>query len=135
MEENFKLVRRYQYSYEAQIFCGKLEAAGVDVYLRDLYTVDSNPVWSNAVGGVKLFVKSEDFEKANKILVDVSPFSIDENNVLLKCPNCGAEETEMNTSVKDLKSLLAFIFSLLFVVMPFYSKHKFKCNKCKFEFV
>lgn len=92
MEENFKLVRSFQYSSEAQIFSGKLESEGIEVYLRDNNTVDSNPIWSNAVGGVKLFVKSEDFEKANLVLSEVSPFSFDENNKLLKCPNCGAEE-------------------------------------------
>lgn len=134
MNENFKLVRSYQYSSEAQIFCGKLESEGVEVYLRDINTVDSNPIWSNAVGGVKIFVKSDDLEKANKILSDISQFSVNENNELIKCPNCGAEEIEMVTSIKDTKSLLAFVFSLLFVLMPFYSKHRYKCNKCKFEF-
>ncbi|PIF31884.1 putative signal transducing protein [Flavobacterium sp. 9] len=134
MQENFKLVRSFQYSSEAQIFSGKLESEGIEVYLRDNNTVDSNPIWSNAVGGVKLFVKSEDFEKANLVLSEVSPFSFDENNRLLKCPNCGAEEIEMVTSIKDLKTLLAFVFSLLFVLMPFYSRHRYKCNKCKFEF-
>lgn len=134
MDENFKLVRSYQYSSEAQIFCGKLESEGVEVYLRDINTVDSNPIWSNAVGGVKLFVKSEDLEKANRILSEISQFSVNEHNELIKCPNCGAEEIEMVTSIKDTKSLLAFVFSLLFVLMPFYSKHRYKCNKCKFEF-
>lgn len=134
MDENFKLVRSYQYSTEAQIFCGKLESEGVEVYLRDMNTVDSNPIWSNAVGGVKLFVKSQDFEKANKILSDISQFSFNENNELIKCPSCGAEEIEMVTSIKDTKTLLAFVFSLLFVLMPFYSKHRYKCNNCKVEF-
>ena len=134
MDQNFKLVRSYQYSTEAQIFCGKLESEGIEVYLRDMNTVDSNPIWSNAVGGVKLFVKSEDLEKANRILSEISQFSVNEHNELIKCPNCGAEEIEMVTSIKDTKSLLAFVFSLLFVLMPFYSKHRYKCNKCKFEF-
>ena len=134
MEENFRLVRSYQYSSEAQIFSGKLESEGIEVYLRDTNTVDSNPLWSNAVGGVKVFVKSEDFEKANKILSAINQYSIDENNHLIECPNCGAEEVEMVTSVKDLKTLLAFIFSLIFVLIPIYSRYRYKCNNCKFEF-
>jgi len=134
MEESFKLVKSYQYSSEAQIFYGKLESEGLEVYLRDVNTVDSNPIWSNAVGGVKLFVRSQDFEKAKKILSEVSQYSLDENNKLIKCSNCGAEEIEMVTSIKDLKTFFAFIFSLLFVLMPFYSKYKYKCNKCNFEF-
>ncbi|RKR10429.1 putative signal transducing protein [Flavobacterium sp. 90] len=134
MEENFKLVKSFQYSSEAQIFSGKLESEGIEVYLRDNNIVDSNPIWSNAVGGVKLFVKSEDFEKANIILSDISQFSFDENNRLLKCPNCGAEEIEMVTTIRDNKTFFAFLFSLLFVLLPLYAKHRYKCNKCKFEF-
>ena len=84
MKEDFKLVKSYQYSSEAQIFCGKLESEGIEVYLRDNHIVDSNPIWSNAVGGVKLFVKEEDFEKANEILSTVSPYSVDEKNNLIK---------------------------------------------------
>ena len=134
MEQNFKLVRSFQYSSEAQIFSGKLESEGIEVYLRDTHTVDSNPIWSNAVGGVKLFVKTQDFENANEILSHINPYSLDENSKPLKCSKCDAEEIEMVTSIKDKKTLFAFIFSLLFVLMPFYSKHRYKCNNCKFEF-
>ena len=134
MDENFKLVRSFQYSSEAQIFRGKLESEGIEVYMRDTHTVDSNPIWSNAVGGVKLFVKTQDFEKANEILSNITPYSLDENSKLLKCSNCGAEEIEMVTSIKDKKTLFAFIFSLFFVLIPFYSRYRYKCNNCKFEF-
>ena len=134
MDENFKLVRSFQYSSEAQIFRGKLESEGIEVYLRDTHTVDSNPIWSNAVGGVKLFVKTQDFEKANEILSNITPYSLDENSKPLKCSNCGAEEIEMVTSIKDKKTLFAFIFSLFFVLIPFYSRYRYKCNNCKFEF-
>jgi hypothetical protein len=134
MEENFKLIKRYQYSSEAKIFSNKLESEGIKVYLRDMHTIDSNPLWSNAVGGVKLFVKSKDFERAQMSLSEVSPYSLDENNELKKCPKCNAGEVEMITSIKDLKTLFTFAFLVLFTLMPFYSKHRYKCNNCKFEF-
>jgi DNA-directed RNA polymerase subunit RPC12/RpoP len=134
MTGNFKLVKRFQYSSEAQIFSGKLESEGIEVYLRDNHTIDSNPIWSNAVGGVKLYVKIQDFDKANEILSNIPFYSLDENSKPLKCAKCGAEEIEMVTSVKDNKTLFAFIISLFFVLMPLYSKHRYKCNNCKFEF-
>jgi hypothetical protein len=134
MEENFKLVRSYQYSSEAKIFSSKLESEGITVYLRDIHIIDSNPHLSTAVGGVKLFVESKDFEKAQRSLSEISPYSLDENNEPIKCPKCKAEAIEMTTSIKDLKTLFAFIFSLFFVLIPFYSKHRYKCNICKFEF-
>jgi len=134
MEEQFQIVGRYQYSSEALIFKGKLESEGIEVYIRDNNIVDSNPLYSNAVGGIKLFVKSEDFEKAQLVLSDVSQYSLNENNQLIKCPKCNAEQVEMVTSIKDIRSFLAFLFSVLVVYMPFYSKHKYKCQSCKFEF-
>jgi len=134
MEDQFQLVGRYQYSSEALIYKGKLESEGIDVYIRDNNVVDSNPLYSNAVGGIKLFVKEEDLEKAQLILSEVSQYSLDENNQLIKCPKCNAEQVDMVTSIKDIKSFLAFIFSVLIVFMPFYSKHKYKCQLCKFEF-
>jgi len=134
MEDQFQLVGRYQYSFEALIYKGKLESEGIDVYIRDNNVVDSNPLYSNAVGGIKLFVKEEDLEKAQLILSEVSQYSLDENNQLIKCPKCNAEQVDMVTSIKDIKSFLAFIFSVLIVFMPFYSKHKYKCQLCKFEF-
>jgi predicted RNA-binding Zn-ribbon protein involved in translation (DUF1610 family) len=135
MEDIFGLIGTYQYSSEAIIFKGKLESEGIEVFMRDNYTVDANPLYSNAIGGVKLFVKQNDYSKAQDIISQVSPYSLDDNSKLLKCPNCGAEQITMVTTIKDLKSLFAFIFSTLFLgTLPFYSKHKYKCNKCNFEF-
>ena len=130
----FKLIRRYQYSSEAIIFKGKLESEGISVFIRDNNTIDTYPLYSNAVGGVKLFVKNDDFIKANEILSQVSEYSLDEMNQLVNCPKCNRKQIKMTTSIKDIKTVLAFIFSMLFVVLPFYSKHKYKCNHCKFEF-
>ncbi len=135
MEEmTFRKIATFQYSSEALIFKGKLESEGIKVFMRDNNTVDANPMYSNAIGGIKLLVKSKDFVKANDVLSEISEYSLDENNELIKCPKCKAEEIEMRTSIKDIKTLFAFILSLLFVLMPIYSKHKYKCNKCNFEF-
>jgi DNA-directed RNA polymerase subunit RPC12/RpoP len=134
MEKEFKLIGTFQYSAEAQIIKGKLEFEGIEVYIRDNNTIDSNPLYSQAIGGVKLYVVEENVEKANQILSTISEFSLDDNNKLIKCPKCGAEQIEMYTSIKDIKSLLSFIFSSLFALLPFHAKHKYKCQNCKNEF-
>jgi hypothetical protein len=135
MEDFFQLIGSYQYSSEAIIIKGKLESEGIDVYIRDNNIVDSNPLYSNAVGGVKLFVNKKNYFKATEVISQVSQYSLDDNSKLLKCPNCEAEQIDMVTSIKDLKSLFAFVFStLLFGTLPFYCKQKYKCSKCNFEF-
>jgi DNA-directed RNA polymerase subunit RPC12/RpoP len=130
----FTLIGRFQYSSEAIIYQGKLESEGIEVFMRDIAIVDANPIYSNAVGGIKIYVKNEDADAAKKIMAQISEFSLDDNNQLIKCPNCGAEKIEMMTSVKDIKSLLAFVFSALISIYPFHTKHKYKCQSCKFEF-
>ena len=77
-EEKFTLLRRFQYSSEAIIYKGKLESEGIEVFMRDQNLIDST-MYSNLFGGVKLFVKTEDFEIANKILNDVNLFSVDDD--------------------------------------------------------
>ena len=133
-ESTFQKIATFQYSSEAIIFKGKLESEGIEVFMRDNNTVDSNPLYSNAVGGVKLFVKNDDFDKATDIFSNISQYSLDDNEKLRKCPKCGAEQIDMVTSIKDLKSFLVFLFSVFLIAMPFYSKYKYKCDNCKFEF-
>ncbi len=130
----FTLIGRFQYSSEAIIYQGKLESEGIEVFMRDAAIVDANPLYSNAVGGIKMYVKNDDAEAAKKSIAQISAFSLDDNNQLIKCPNCGAEKIEMMTSIKDIKSLLAFVFSALISIYPFHTKHKYKCQSCKFEF-
>ena len=134
-EETFKLLITYQYSSEALIFKGKLESEGIEVFIRDNHTIDSNPLYSQAIGGVKLFVKKIDFEKAQQILNTINNYSLDDNLKPITCPKCGEQKAEMYTSIKDFKSLLSYIFSVLILIcLPFYSKYKYKCKVCKTEF-
>ena len=131
-EEKFTLLRRFQYSSEAIIYKGKLESQGIEVFLRDNNTIDSNPLYSNLLGGVKLYVKTEDFDKAVEILGDVSLYSVDDDNQFIICPKCGEEQVEMETSITGLKSLFRVIFLGAFALL--FAKHKYKCQNCQFEF-
>ena len=131
-EEKFILLRRFQYSSEAVIYQGKLESEGIEVFLRDNNIVDSNPLYSNAVGGVKMFVKTEDIDKANEILGDVSLYSVDDENQPLKCPECGEEQVEMETSINGVKSF--FQVAIFGAFAQFFSRYKYKCQNCNYEF-
>lgn len=131
-EEKFTLLRRFQYSSEAIIYQGKLESQGIEVFLRDINTIDSNPLYSNLLGGIKLYVKTEDFEKANEVLGDVSLYAVDDDNQPLKCPECGTDHVEMEIPINGITSLLRVFFLGAFALL--FSKHKYKCQNCKFEF-
>ncbi len=132
MEQRYTKIATCQYSAEAAILRGKLEAEGIRVFMADTYTIDVDPLISNAIGGVKLFVETEDATRAIEVLRDVSLYSVDDEGHILECPGCGAATVEVMSTIRDLKSLLAFLFS--FGTLPFYTKYKYHCNSCGHEF-
>ena len=88
MQNTFVTIARYQYSSEAQIIKGRLEADGIEVFLRDNITIDTDPLVSNAIGGVKLKVLAKDEKEARNILKSIKLYSLDDNGESIKCPNC-----------------------------------------------
>lgn len=135
MENKFIKIGSFQYSSEAAIVKGKLEAEGIEVFMADNFTIDTDPLVSNAIGGVKLFVLTQQFDHASEILNDISKYSVNENGDLISCPDCNSQTTELITTVKDKKSLLAFLFGFgLFGTLPLYTKYKYRCSNCGNEF-
>ena len=134
MTETFKTIARFQYSSEAQIIKGRLEAEGIDVFLSDHLTIDTDPLISNAIGGVKLKVYSYQSEEAINILESIRTYSMDDEGNSINCPNCQSQKIELFSTIKDAKSLIWFIFGVLFSGLPFYNRHKYRCEACQTEF-
>lgn len=134
--ENSKFIKiaNYQYASEAYLYKAKLQSEGIKVFLQNENTINTDPLLSNALGGVKLFVKSEDVMKAKQILDAIPEYSVNDKGELLSCPNCGSTTITMVTSIKDVKSFFAFVYGLLTLSMPLFSNQKYKCESCKFEF-
>jgi hypothetical protein len=134
MENAFTRVGTFQYSSEANIIKGKLEAEGIEVFMADGITIDVDPLVSNAIGGVKLFVKTEDAEKAKLVLTEIGRYSIDNEGKPVVCPKCSGTQVEVMSSVKEAGPLMSFIISLLIGLFPFFVKYKYRCNNCGNEF-
>ncbi|HOS84212.1 MAG TPA: DUF2007 domain-containing protein [Bacteroidales bacterium] len=65
---NWITIHTYTYSHEAYIAQTKLESCGIKTFLQDELTTQIIPVYSYAMGGVKLQVQEQDVEKAIEIL-------------------------------------------------------------------
>ena len=120
MEDKFYLLGSFEYVADVQIIKGKLESEGIPVFLRDENTLNSDPLISNAIGGVKLQVYAKDKKKAIAVYNEVRAYAIDTNGDPIKCPNCKAEKSEAYYERKT-------IFHKLF---PFFEKRKYKCLSC-----
>ncbi len=135
MESTFTTVATFTYSSEAKIIQGRLEAEGIQAFLRDDLTIDTDPLVSNAIGGVKLEVFTEDATKSKEILETISQYSISDDGEDIVCPNCGSNKINFFSHVTDIKSLLAFLFGFVFGGLPFYTKYDYTCEVCKTKFV
>ena len=134
MKDTFKTIARFQYSAEAQIIKGRLEAENIQVFLADNVTIDTDPLVSNAIGGVKLKVLSSQTEKAEEILNSIKKYSVDDDGEAINCPSCHNSKVELFSTIKDFKSLWAFIIGFLSGTLPFHAKYKYRCEYCKTEF-
>src|SRR5210317_1787099 len=101
MNDTFKTIARFQYSTEAQIIKGRLEAEGIQVFVSDNFTIDTDPLVSNAIGGVKLKVHSEDKFEALRILRSISRYSVDDAGKHIICPSCKGNQIDYLSSITD----------------------------------
>jgi len=122
MNDNYKLLDTFEFSTEAQLIKSKLDSQGVSTMLMDEKTIDSDPLISQAIGGVKLLVLNEDSEKALKIYNTIRDYVKDSNGNPIHCTNC--ESTQILIAPLERKN----IFYMLF---PFFEKTKHICNNCK----
>ena len=122
MNDNYKILAVFEYSTEAHVTKSKLDSEGFETMLMDEKTIDSDPLISNAIGGVKLLVHQNDFEKALKIYNEIRTYQKDKNGNDIFCPNC-----------KSSKVLIAPIQrkNVFFMLFPFFEKTRHICNDCK----
>ncbi len=134
MQDTFVTIARFPYSTEAQIVKGRLEADGIDVFLRDNITIDTDPLVSQAIGGVKLKVLAKDEKAARAILKSIKAYSVDDEGNSIVCPNCKNEHIELYSTITNFKSLISFLIGFISGTLPFSTRYQYKCEDCKTEF-
>ncbi len=98
------VIKRYEQAHLAHLDLAKLNDEGIECFLKDENTVSVNPVWSNAVGGIKLLIHKSDLEKVNSVL-GANEYSNLQNafdeqvESQLICPNCGSAEVQQKRSI------------------------------------
>lgn len=134
MEDLFKTIASYQYSSEAEIVRGRLQADGIEVFLQDAVTIDTDPLVSNAIGGVKIRVRSVDALKAKHILNSIKHYALDDQGEFLSCPNCHSEEVNLYSTITDLKSFFSFLLGVVTGTLPMSTRYQYRCEQCDHEF-
>ena len=121
MKQEFYTLGAFEYVADVQIIKAKLESEGIPVFLRDENTLNTDPLISSAIGGVKLQVYTSDKDKAITIYDAIRPYASDLSGNPVICPNCKAARSEVYYSRKGL----------LYKLFPFLEPKKYRCLNCQ----
>ena len=122
MNDNYKILAVFEYSTEAHVTKSKLDSEGFDTLLMDEKTIDSDPLISNAIGGVKLLVHKNDYEKAAVIYNEIRTYQKDENGRDILCTNCKSNQVLIAPIQRK---------NVFYMLFPFFEKTRHICNDCK----
>ncbi|PKA98603.1 hypothetical protein B0O79_2290 [Flavobacteriaceae bacterium MAR_2009_75] len=131
----FATIKTYMFPYEAAIDRARLEAHGMECFTRDEMTIQVHNFYSQALGGVKLQVRANDFEKAAEILgesVDLELETIRDDyfESSIKCPNCMSG----NVTVLRINRIWSLVV-LMLVALPIpFRMRKVHCYNCQSQF-
>ncbi len=121
-------VQSFDNYFSASIILTRLQAEGVECYLKDENTVTIDPMLSNAIGGIKLQVKLEDEERVVKLL---RSYHI-EYMLSATCPECGSNSFSHITKPKVANYLTA-ILTYLFAGYAVAPEYIYQCGNCGYE--
>ncbi len=121
-------IRTFQNYFSAHILLTKLRSSGVECYLKDEFTVTVDPFLSNAVGGIKLAVKTEIVQEALELLRQ-----FDEDYMkTATCPKCGSHSIEL-VPKNSPSNMATAILSWFFGSYAVSAENVYQCAKCKYE--
>ncbi len=112
---------------EANILLGRLQEEGISCWLKDENTVTINPIWTGAVGGIKLMVATQQATRAGEIIQSIKNITQQQN----RCPQCGSGNVELVSTPRKaanwVTALLGFTFGDL-AIAAVKVNHCFDCG-------
>lgn len=125
-------LQSYSFPYEAQIAKAQLDSVGISSYLENEHTINMYWLYSNALGGVRLFVLESEYNEARKILE--TDFSLDVDDKFpdskIYCPSCNSSTIYAYTKAKKVAYIL---FLILDFPLANY-EHGYRCYNCEYFF-
>jgi predicted RNA-binding Zn-ribbon protein involved in translation (DUF1610 family) len=126
---NFVPVQYYQNYIEAHIAKGQLEEAGIQCWLKDEHTVTTNPIWTNALGGIKLMVAAHQVDEAQQLLQTIQ----NDKQLQLKCTRCGSHNIEQVSTPRKASNWISAIISFFMSSYAIAPDKVFHCFDCGYE--
>ena len=122
--EKLVVLAAFDNPMRAEILASRLEAEGIPAFLADAEMMSVNPLWSPALGGVKVQVREDDAERALEIMRETAPPAPGESAPA--CPHCGSGRT-----FREGYSWGWAVLAILLLGIPLlFESEKWKCSDC-----
>lgn len=108
---------------EADMLCAQLEASGIKTFVPDQGTVTANPMYANAIGGIRIQVDEPDMSRAREIVKDRLPAAA---KGIFECPDCGSDSVQY----EKISKRFAFLSLLLIGIPLLWFKRQCVCGSC-----
>ncbi len=122
------IVKTFDSYFLANIILGRLQADGVECYLKDETTVTMDPILTNAIGGIKLVVKKENAGWVDNILKRYD----EEYLNAATCPQCCAHQFSY-IAKPGVTNFLTAVATTLFGSYAIAPDYVYQCGNCGYE--
>ncbi|GAF04709.1 putative signal transducing protein [Saccharicrinis fermentans] len=140
--KDWQILTSFVYPHEANMVKTYLDSEGIETIVKDEMTVQVNNFYSNAIGGVKLLVRTLDYEKgietlekggyigdAHKTKNRVETLFYEVKSDKKKCPYCRSENIGKR---RNPDYLVLVVYLLLGAIFPIF-RNSYKCFDCSKE--
>lgn len=131
---SIKPIASYTDSIEANIALSKLQANDIPCFLTNELTNDMLWHMSQAMGGIKLMVHEDNFDKAQEVLLEQPLEVLEDDNSNIQCPNCGSTNVKFGTQTKLKYDWLGLLVSIIIFSPAPISNKGYHCFKCGEDF-
>lgn len=131
----------YYNPIEANIVKARLDDSGFACFLADENVATLNPLYNQAIGGVKLIVFERDVEQINQLLAEENVLEVEDEGQAqgnavetTLCEKCGSSNVGFGMATKNKFTLLAKILAFLTATYPVGANKCYHCYTCGHEF-
>lgn len=130
----FRTIAVFPYPAQAAVIKSKLESENIAVFLRDEFTIATDPFATNAIGGVKMDVYKEDYIKAIGLVEQSNPEITQSITNLVVCPSCKKRQVREQSDVLTAITFAERLKAVFLSIFPFSNDKHYKCMNCSHKF-
>nr|WP_276901526.1 DUF2007 domain-containing protein [Pedobacter kyonggii] len=144
MNDRTVVYSTYYNPMEANIIKAKLGDSGFDCFLADENVATLNPLYNQAIGGVKLIVFERDVEAINTLLAEDNSLAFESSDGIVDeeesvedktvCEKCGSTNVGYGIATDKKYSIWATVLAFLTLTTPIKANKCHHCYDCGYEF-